>query len=237
MLAPYPDPRYAAIGSRGRPRLSRQSASGRAHVGVEGIHQDAVRREHVTGRLRGVERVPVDEQRARRHLLHVEHRADLTGDLVLDVVALVEHERDILVAVAAAAHHLEDDAEQLERVGRADDEVVVGVEPRVEVERAELAEAQQLHDDELDVRARGVVAGVEADLRTVTERGHLGVARSPVRNVHVVERRLEELVLEHEALVLADAVVDLRRASRRGDPAGRGGHPGPGSSCRRRARS
>ena len=125
------------------------------------------------------ERIGVDEQRARRHLLHVEHGADLAGDLVLDVVALVEHERDVGVVEAAAADHLEDDAEQLERVGRADDQVVVGVEARVEVERAELAEAQQLHDDELDVRAGRVVAGVEADHRLVAERGHLGVARCP----------------------------------------------------------
>ena len=118
-------------------------------------------------------------------------------------MALVEHERDVGVVEAAAADDLEEDAEQLERVGRADDEVVVGVEARVEVERAELAEAQQLHDDELDVRARRVVAGVEADHRAVAERGDLGVGGSPVRNVGVVERRLEELVLEHEALLAA----------------------------------
>ena len=35
--------------------------------------------------------------------------------------------------------HLVQDAEQLERVGRADHQVVVGVEPAVEVEAAELA--------------------------------------------------------------------------------------------------
>ena len=60
-----------------------------------------------------------------------------------------------------------------------DDEVVVGVEARVEVERAELAEAQQLHDDELDVRAGRVVAGVEADHRLVAERGAPGRSDVP----------------------------------------------------------
>ena len=106
----------------------------------------------------------VDQQRPRGHLLHVEHRADLAGDLVLDVVALVEHEGDVGVRpVAAAADHLEQDPEQLERVGRADDQVVVGVEAGVEVERAELPQPQQLGDDELDVGARRVVAGVQAD--------------------------------------------------------------------------
>ena len=151
----------------------------------------------------------VDQEGAGGHLLHVQHGADLARDLRLDVVALVEHERDVGVVQPAAADDLDDDAEQLERVGGAHDEVVVGVEARVEVERAELSEAQQLHDDELDVRAGRVVAGVEADHRAVAERGHLGVGGAPVGNIGVVERRLEELVLEHQALLAGQAVVDL----------------------------
>jgi len=55
------------------------------------------------------------------------------------------------------------DAEELERVGGAHDQVVVRVEARVEVEGAEAAGAQQLDDDKLDVGAGRVVAGVEAD--------------------------------------------------------------------------
>ena len=146
--------------------------------------------------------VAVDEQRPGRHLLHVEHRADLAGDLRLDVVALVEHEADVAaLVVAAAPHDLEQDAEQLERVGGADDQVVVGVEAGVEVERAEPAEPQQLHDDELDVRARRVVAGVEAHDRPLAERDAVHVGRAPVGHVGGVERRLEELVLEHQPLV------------------------------------
>src|SRR3712207_7357221 len=38
------------------------------------------------------QRLAVDEQRLGGGLLHVRHRADLAGDLRLDVVALVEHE-------------------------------------------------------------------------------------------------------------------------------------------------
>ena len=57
----------------------------------------------------------VDQQCACRHLLHVEHRTDLAGELVLDLVALVEHERDVaLGAVAAPADDLAQDAEQLD---------------------------------------------------------------------------------------------------------------------------
>ena len=173
-----------------------------AHVGVERVHHHRVRAEHVAGALRFRQRVAIDEQRARRHLLHVQHRADLAGDLRLDVVALVEHERDVAaVVVAAAAHDLEQDAEQLERIGGADDQVVVRVEARVEVERPEPAEPQQLHDDELDVRARRVVAGVEAHDGALAERDAVHVRRAPVGHVGRVERGLEELVLEHEPLV------------------------------------
>src|SRR6478752_4384612 len=87
----------------------------------------------------------VSRSRARGHLLHVEHRADLTRHLLLDVVALVEHERDVRACPEAAApHDLNHDPEELERVGGTDDEVVVRVEAAVEVERAELSQAEQL---------------------------------------------------------------------------------------------
>ena len=66
----------------------------RPDVRVVGVHDQAVGAEHVTGRLRRQQRVGVDQQRLRRGLLHVHDRADLPGDLRLDVVALVEHEVD-----------------------------------------------------------------------------------------------------------------------------------------------
>src|ERR1700730_7132453 len=59
------------------------------------------------------------------------------------------------------------DAEQLERVGGADHQVVVGVEAAVEVEAAELARLEQQRDDELNVHARRVMAGIHHDLRLV----------------------------------------------------------------------
>ncbi|GHF26419.1 hypothetical protein GCM10011600_29200 [Pseudolysinimonas yzui] len=54
-----------------------------------------------------------------------------------------------------------------------------------------------------------MVPGVQAYNRPLTEGGDLSVGGAPIRNVRVVERGLEELVLEHQALVLADAGVDL----------------------------
>ena len=49
--------------------------------------------QHVAGRPGAREGLGVEQQRAGRHLLHVEHRADLARHLGLDVVALVEHQR------------------------------------------------------------------------------------------------------------------------------------------------
>ena len=72
-----------------------RSASSAADVGVVGVHQHGVRAEHVTGPLR---RRPARRGRPaapwRAACCDVEHRADLAGDLLLDVVALVEHEVD-----------------------------------------------------------------------------------------------------------------------------------------------
>ena len=102
---------------------------------------------------------------------------------------------------ATATVHLVQDAEQLERIGGTDDQIVVGVEPRVEVERPELAEPQQLGDDELDVGARRMVPGVEAHHGSFAERRAVDVRRAPVGDIGVVEGGLEELVLEHQPLV------------------------------------
>ena len=167
------------------------------------------------------ERRAIDQEGAGQHLLDVEHRADLAGDLLLDVVALVEHEGDAARLVQTATpDDLVKDAKELERVGGTDDEIIVGVEAGVEVERPQASESQELGHDELDVRARRVVSGVEADDGTVSECGALHVGRSPVRDVGRVERWLEELVLEHEALVASEAVVDLATGSRPAAPGG-----------------
>ena len=71
----------------------------------------------------------IDAERLGGRLLYVHHRTDLTGDLRLDVVALVEHERNTGVRIeTATSTHLRHDPEELERIGRTDHQVVVGVE-------------------------------------------------------------------------------------------------------------
>ena len=99
-------------------------------------------------------------QRLRVGQLDVGDRLDHRVDLAFDVVGLVDHERDV-VRSRTRSSDLPHDPEQLERVDRADDEVVVGVLAVVEVEAAEQLLGQQERHDLLDVRALRVVAGVD----------------------------------------------------------------------------
>ena len=96
---------------------------------------------------------------------------------------------------------LEEDQEQLERVDRADDQVVVGVLAVVEVEAAEPALGVEQRDDLLDVHALGVVAEVDQHARAVAELLAGQQRGAPVGEVGGVERRLEELVLDQQLLV------------------------------------
>ena len=108
---------------------------------------------------------------------------------------LVDHERDVL---GAAAGDLAHDAEQLERVDRADDQVVVRVLAVVEVEAAEQSFREQHRHDLLDVRPLRMVAGVDEHLRLRAEPPAQHRGRSPVGKVGAVEARLEELVLDEQ---------------------------------------
>src|SRR5690606_31592062 len=93
----------------------------------------------------------------------------------------------------AGSHDLLEDVEQLERVLRSDDEVVVGVPARVEVEAAEPSARQQERNDVRDVGPKRMVAGVDEylDFRPQFQRQRVGGA--PIGYVGVIEGRLEEL--------------------------------------------
>src|SRR3712207_7767105 len=60
------------------------------------------------------------------------------------------------------------------------------------------------HDYELDVRARRVVAGVQHDGGLVTEGQAVQQRGAPVGDVHRVEVRLEELVLEQDPVLRSE---------------------------------
>ena len=110
---------------------------------------------------------------------------------------------------ASAAGDLAHDPEELERVDRADDQVVVRVLPVVEVEAAEQALGEQERDDLLDVRSLRVMAGVDEHLRLRAEPAADQRGRAPVGEVGAVEAGLEELVLDEERHPLGQRRVEL----------------------------
>ncbi len=184
--------RNAATGSASTPSLLAQAREQRAHVGLERLEQEPVRAEHVAVALRRGDRVLVDEQRLGVRRLDVHHRLDHRVDLALDVVRLVDHERDRAGrlggrGIGLRERDLAHDPEELEGVDRADDQVVVGVLAVVEVEAAEQSLGEQERDDLLDVRALRVVAGVDEHLGLRPEPAADERGRAPVGQVGAVE--------------------------------------------------
>ena len=114
-------------------------------------------------------------------------------------MALVEHESHAGVCPESrCGDDLVHDPEKLERVRSTHHEVVIGVEATVEVKAAQLPGAEQHRDDELDIGAGSVMAGVDQHLRPLAEPDAMGKRRAPVGHIGAVESRLEELVLEQE---------------------------------------
>ena len=190
---------------------------------------------HVALLLRRLQCLPVDQQRFGRGLLDVHHRADLSRHLVLDVVALVEHEGDARAGpVGAHGHDLVEDAEQLVGVGRPDQKVVVGIKAAVEMEPAQTAEPQQAGDDELDVGPRSVVARVHQHVGLGAEGQAVRQRRAPVRARPWCKSRARRACTQ--------GACRRPRAGRRrspaapppGGPGAPGYRPGPGNWCRRR---
>jgi hypothetical protein len=129
-------------------------------------------------------------------------------------VRLVDHEGDPPGrlrgrGIAQPGRDLAHDPEQLERVDRAHDQVVVGVLAVVEVEAAEQALREQQRDDLLDVRPLRVVARVDEHLRARAECAAHERGRAPVGQVGRVEGRLEELVLDEQPHVVRHRRIEL----------------------------
>ena len=109
-------------------------------------------------------------------------------------------------------HQLVEDQEELERVRRPDDEIVIGVFACVEVESAQPRPIEKLGDDLLDVHPLGVVAGVDEHLGLWTQVEAHRVRRAPVGQVRGVEPWLEKLVLDQQTDPGWQGRVDLPQA-------------------------
>ena len=116
-----------------------------------------------------------------------------------------------IVRPVVDARDLAHDPEQLERVDRADDQIVVRVLAVVEVEAAEQPLCEQERDDLLDVRSLRVVAGVDEHLGLRAEPAADERRGSPVGQVGAVEAGLEELVLDEQPHAGGERGVELPR--------------------------
>ena len=133
----------------------------------------------------------------------MDHRVDLA----FDVVRLVDHEG--YVARRVRRGDLAHDPEELERVDRTDDQVVVCVLAVIEVEAPEQSFGQQERDDLLDVRTLRVVPSVDENPRLIAETTANESRRSPVGNVGAVQTRLEKLVFDEESHAGRKGCVEL----------------------------
>src|SRR5438093_2681560 len=166
------------------------------------------RGENIAAALRVLELGSIDEERLRVRLLQVQNGLDHRLDLRLDVVGLVDREADAALE-GTNVDELEEDPEELERIDRTDDQVVVPVLAVVEVEAAEPAGAVEKRDDLLDVHALRVMAEIHEHVRALAELLAHEERRPPVGEIRRVERRLVELVLDEQLHPGVERPVDL----------------------------
>src|SRR5579871_6071443 len=117
------------------------------HVGLVSCLQDAVAAQHITRFLCRAQSLAVYQHSFGIGGLDVQNALNHGLDLRLDVVRLVDHIGDapgVGVALGARSHNFVEDAEEVERVLRTDNQVVVGIAAVVEVETAQATFIQQL---------------------------------------------------------------------------------------------
>ena len=213
---------------RGRPR-DRARRAARASTGLTSVSNASSRSRWAPRtsprRLRGGDRILVDEECLRVGRLDVHHRLDHRVDLAFDVVRLVDHELDrcrgrgVAGSVSASA---------ISRMIRNSSNGSIA--PTIRSSSAYLRllkwkppsspSARRTRDDLLDVRALRMVARVDEHLCLRPEPAADECRGAPVGQVGAVETRLEELVLDEEAHPVGRAPHrprrDLPRAARNG---------------------
>ena len=155
-----------------------------------------MRPQHIKFLLCITQPLEVHQQRFGIRLLAIHHALHHRLELRFYVVALVDHVRDLRrVAredgVVGSAHQFHENAEQLERIGRADDQIVIGVAAGVEVKPAEPLFVQQVRDNRFDVDGLRVMPQVHQHLRFVAQGLAVRKRHAPVGQIGEVKARLE----------------------------------------------
>ena len=151
-------------GIGGHPELLPGAPQEWPRVGVIRVQQDLMRPQHIAGGLADGEGPAVHQQRLGVGGVNVDYREQHRFDLALHVVGLVDHVGDAprarcgaWISAAFRGQDLVEDHEQLKRIDRADDQVVVRVAAVVKVEAAQPAFIEQAGHDVLDVGPLRVV--------------------------------------------------------------------------------
>src|SRR5690242_3758846 len=155
-----------------RPGAAPRLRDDRTDVSLVCLLQGSLGHEHVTRFLVADERRLIDELRLRVRELQLIDRLEHRLDGILEVVALVDHIRGMEIGepLALGQHQFVKDQKQRIWLDRASREVIVTILGVVEVESAELTDAEQPRDDELDIGVRQVVAQIDETLRATSER-------------------------------------------------------------------
>ena len=141
--------------------------------------------------------------------LDLHRRDDQAFDRVGDVVALVDHVREVKARRLLQFDQLVEHQEQPERLDRAGIQIVVAVFRVVEMEAAQLPGLDQPGDDHLDVHVRGVVAQVDQTLRLRPQRLRGHQAGAPVLHHGGIERGFVHLVFREQPPVRGQGGIDL----------------------------
>src|SRR4029077_18833682 len=130
-------------------------------------------------------------------------------DLALEVMALVDHVRDVglLAALPLEEKNLVENAEDLIGVNRSEGQIIVGVAAIVKVETAEHAFREKPGDNLLDVLGRIVMTSVDQNFRLRTGKAREMECHAPIGDVRVIEGGLEGLVFDKQALTRRELVM------------------------------
>src|SRR5215213_3448132 len=172
------------------------------------------RRQRVALLLRFPESLAVNQMR-----LHVcAHKLDGTRHQrlhrVRDIMRLVKHvdRGEVLNALQLGVNQLIENQKELEGLDGARVQIIVAVLAIVKMEARQLAELYETRDDHLYVDVRRMMAQINQRESLWPKLARAVIADSPIIDDRRIERWLVELMLDKQAPVIGDMVVNLAHA-------------------------
>jgi len=144
----------------------------------------------------------VHQSRARIQLLRRTSSLDHRLHLVLQVMALVHHVSDVGGDIVLPFIHanLVKNAKHLVGIDRPQSQIIVCVPPIIEVKSPDHLVVKQPGNNLLDILSLIVMPGIDKHERLRSSMFGKQVGHSPIRDVGMVEGRLERFVLDQQTL-------------------------------------